>query len=222
MYPLFLDLRGRLCVVVGGGGVAERKVRGILAAEGRVRLVSPEATPSLQALADAGTIEWRARGYQTTDLEDGFLLFAATDSPVVQSAATREARAAGLLVNRADAPEDCDFQVPATLRRGDLTLCVATGGRSPALAAMVRRRLEREMGPEYGMLVALMARLRTEVLASGQGDGGDKKILFETILHDDILDWLRAGRWDLLQAHLEAVLGRPVEVTKELLTGENA
>ena len=220
MYPLYLNIAERLCVVVGGGRVAERKVRGILAAAGRVRVVSPELTPVLAALADSLAIEWRQKSYSMTDLDGAFLVFAATDSGEVQRAVHRDAQAAGLLINVADAPERCDFQVPATIRRGDLTLSVATGGKSPAVAAMVRQRLDRTFGEEYGLLTALAAQLRDQILAE-EGDSGQTKVLFQQILHDDIVDWLRERRWDKVRQHLERVLGRPVAFDPEILTKEN-
>lgn len=219
MYPLCLNIAERLCVVVGGGLVAERKVRGILAASGQVRLVSPEITPGLATMAGVDSIEWRKKAYSRPDLDGAFLVFAATNSTDVQQAIREDARAAGLLINVADAPEWCDFQVPATIRRGDLTLSVSTNGRSPAVAGMVRRRLDREFGEEYGLLTALAALLRDQALAE-DGDAEQTKILFQKILHDDIVDWLRERRWETIRQHLESVLGRPVGFDLEILTKE--
>ena len=220
VYPLCLNISGRLCVVVGGGGVAERKVHGILAATGCVRVVSPAVTPGLASLADRQAIEWRRKTYSAADLDGAFLVFAATNSIDVQEVIRQDAHAARLLINVADAPELCDFQVPATLRRGDLTLSVATNGKSPAVAALVRRRLDREFGEEFGLLTALAALLREQILAE-DGDSAKTKILFQKILHDDIVDWLRERRWEKIQQHLESVLGRPVGHDLELLIKEN-
>lgn len=220
MYPLCLNIADRLCVVVGGGRVAERKVRGILAAAGRVRVVSPTLTSGLTALADQQAIEWRGKTYSRPDLAGAFLVFAATNSADVQQAVHRDAREAGLLVNVADAPQWCDFQVPATVRRGDLTLGVATNGRSPAVAAMVRQRLERAFGEEYGWLTALAGLLREQILVE-EGDSEQTRLLFQQILHDDMVDWLRKRQWDQVRQHLEHVLGRPVDFDPEILTKEN-
>ena len=220
MYPLCLNISGRRCVVIGGGGVAERKVRGILAAAGRVRVVSPVVTSGLAEMADLQVIEWRRQMYSASDLDGAFLVFAATNNVEVQQVIHLDAKAAGLLINVADAPELCDFQVPATIRRGDLTLSIATNGRSPAVAAMVRERLDREFGKEYGLLTALAALLRDQILAE-EGDSKKTKILFQKILHDDIVDWLRERRWEKIQQHLESVLGRPVGHDLESLINEN-
>ena len=184
MYPVCLNITGRLCIVIGGGIVAERKVRGLLAAGGRVRVISPEATAALADLAGEGRIEWLRRPYAPGDLDRAFLVFAATDSRGVQEAVCRDAQQAAILVNVADDPDRCSFQVPATVHRGDLTLSVATGGRSPAVAAMIRQ----------------------EVLSDDRSPG-ERKILFQNILHDDIVSWIREGRWDRLQQHLQEVLG---------------
>ena len=221
MYPLCLNISDRLCVVIGGGGVAERKVRGILVAAGRVRVVSPVVTSGLAEMADLQVIEWRRQMYRASDLDGAFLVFAATNNVEVQQVIHLDAKAAGLLINVADAPELCDFQVPATIRRGDLTLSIATNGRSPAVAAMVRERLDREFGKEYGLLTALAALLRDQILAE-EGDSKKTKILFQKILHDDIVDWLRERRWEKIQQHLESVLGRPVGHDLESLIKENS
>ncbi len=206
VYPVCLNITGRLCVVVGGGGVAERKVRGLLAAGGRVRVISPEVTASLAALAGRGRIEWLRRSYTAGDLDGAFLVFAATDSREVQEAVCREAEKAALPINVADDPDHCTFQVPATIHRGDLILSVATGGRSPAVAAMIRRQLERDFGPEYAALLELVAMIREQVLTDDRSPR-ERKILFQNLLHDDIVPWIREGRWQRLQQHLQKVLG---------------
>lgn len=220
MYPVCLNIAKRLCVVVGGGSVAERKIRGILAAQGQVRVVSPVLTAALQVFAEQERVEWRHKMYSADDLDGAGLVFAATNNPTVQEAVCEDARAAGVLLNVADAPELCDFQTPSVVRRGDLTLSVATNGRSPAVAAMVRRRLERDFGDEYGLLTALLARLREQVLRQANSDA-DKKILFQKILCDDIVDLLRERQWERIQLHLESVLGRPVGHDLESLIKEN-
>ena len=210
MYPVCLEISDKLCIVVGGGSVAERKVLGLLTAGAQVRVISPQLTGTLAGLADDGRIEWLDRGYEQGDLIGALLVFAATDSREVQEAVVREASRAGQLVNVIDEPVRCSFQVPAVVRRGDLTLAVSTGGRSPAVAAMVRHQLEESYGEEYGLLLDLMSWLREQVL-SGRQDCAERKILFQNILHDDIVLWIKTGRWDLLRNHLRAVLGSDVD-----------
>ena len=210
MYPVCLEISDKLCVVVGGGSVAERKILGLLTAGAQVRIISPQLTRPLTELADDGRIEWLERGYTQGDLAGALLIFAATDSREAQEAVFKEAGQAGQLVNVIDAPARCSFHVPAVVRRGDLTLAVSTGGKSPAVAAMVRKQLAENFGEEYGLLLDLISRLREQVL-TGEGNTSERKILFQNILHDDIVHWIKSGQRDLLRKHLRAVLGSDVD-----------
>jgi precorrin-2 dehydrogenase/sirohydrochlorin ferrochelatase len=210
VYPVCLEIKDKLCVVVGGGRVAERKVAGLLAEGARVRVVSPDLTEPLAVQAAANCFQWLNRGYEPGDLDNALLVFAATDNHAVQNAVVRDARRVGQLVNVIDAPAACAFQVPAVVRQGDLTLTVSTRGKSPALAAMVRQQLEKSYGKEYALLLELMSRLREQVLAGDQ-DCAERKKKFQNILHDDILLWIKAGQWELLQNHLNTVLGSDVD-----------
>ncbi len=220
MYPVSLNIADRLCVVVGGGKVTARKVQGMLAAGARVRIVSPELTPFLATLVAQGAVEWLQKQFAAGDLAGAFLVFAATDQPPVQAEVVAAARARNLLVNVADGPELCDFQVPSVLRRGDLSISIATNGKTPAVAALVRRRLEEVIGEEYGLLTSLVGAVRNELLAQAASDA-EKKILFQKILQGDIVRWLRERQWHKVQTHLEAVIGRPLGRELEVLIKEN-
>ena len=220
MYPVSLNLAGKLCVVVGGGKVASRKVRGLLNSKARIRIVSPELNYILEVLVGREAIEWRAKCFDAKDLDGAFLVFAATDNPLVQAEIVKAARARELLLNVADGPELCDFQVPAVLRRGDLSISVATNGKTPAVSALVRRRLEEVIGEEYALLTTLMGTIRDQVLGLATSDA-EKKILFQKILQGDILLWLRERQWQKVQAHLESVIGRPLGRDLEVLIKEN-
>ncbi|MEW6219946.1 MAG: bifunctional precorrin-2 dehydrogenase/sirohydrochlorin ferrochelatase [Thermodesulfobacteriota bacterium] len=209
LYPVCLDVDGRTCLVVGGGSVACRKVRGLLACGARVRVISPALCPELGCLAAEGRLDWQARPYQEGDLEGAFLVLAATGEPEVQEAVFREAQARGVLVNVADVPSRCTFTLPAVVRSGDLTVAVATGGKSPALAKRLRQELTRAFGPEYAELLRILGAFRQEVLAAGRPQVENEEI-FTRLLHHDILDWMRARDWERLAAHFQAVLGRPV------------
>lgn len=211
MYPVCLDIKDKLCVVVGGGEVALRKVQGLLAAGARVRVISPEVEPELEYLAGQGRIAWQRKTYAPADLYPAMLVFAATDDRAAQEQICRQAVRDGQLVNVADDPACCNFQVPACLRRGDLTIAIATNGKSPAVAAMIKGRLEQEFGPEYEALLNLMALVRRQVIAGSYSQAERKKI-YKKILHDDIVKWIRKGKIDLLRAHLQSVLGTETEV----------
>jgi precorrin-2 dehydrogenase / sirohydrochlorin ferrochelatase len=149
LYPIFLDLSGRRCVVVGGGEVANRKARKLLQARARVVVVSPEVKPELESVA----VEIHRRVYREGDLEGAFLAFAATSSREVNAAVSREAKDRGVPVNVADAPAEGDFALPSTLRRGRLQVAVSTGGASPALAKQIRGELEGVFGSEWAGVV---------------------------------------------------------------------
>lgn len=191
--------------------MARRKVRGLLEAGARVRVISPEATAELVHLARSGRIEWLDRPYRQGDLSGALLIFAATDNQQVQEAVCQEAEATGQLINVADDPGRCSFHVPAVVRRGALTLMVATGGRSPAVAAMVRRQLEERFGPEYQVLLELVSMVREQVL-QGESSCSARKILFQNMLQDDIVTWIRRGDWERLQEHLLNVLGPDISI----------
>ena len=153
-FPAFLDLRGRRCLVVGGGEIGERKARALLDCGARVTVVSPSVTPGLAALAASGRLIHRARSFRRSDPRGCALAVAATSDPRVDRVVAAAARRCRALVNVVDRPEHCDFIVPAVLRRGELQIAVSTGGRSPAIAREIRRRLERFFGPEYGELIS--------------------------------------------------------------------
>ncbi|MDH4317759.1 MAG: bifunctional precorrin-2 dehydrogenase/sirohydrochlorin ferrochelatase [Desulfobulbaceae bacterium] len=206
MYPICLNIAGKKCLVVGGGAVAHRKVRGLLTEGATVRVIAPEVCPQLENLADEGKIELLQREYLRGDTEGAVLIFAATDNRGVQESVRAEALESGRLFNIADDPLGCSFQVPAVVRQGDLLISVSTNGKSPALAAMVRKQLEGEFGEEYRELLAIITRLRQELKGSPDSYPERRK-LFEEILHPDIVEWLRLGRTDLLSAHISGVLG---------------
>ncbi len=157
---MLVDLAGRLCLVVGGGAVAERKVTGLLESGATVKVVSPAVTARLSALASAGRIRLSCRPVQARDVSGLFLILVATNDPQVNRRVAALARQAGLLVNVADDPAGCSFLVPAVVRRGELTIAVSTGGGSPALARKLRQRLEETVGPEYEAVLKALRGLR--------------------------------------------------------------
>jgi len=171
-YPLFLDLDGQPCVVVGGGSVARRKVESLLACRARVRVISPLLCPELAELAAHGQVAHTARRYRAGDLAGAMLAVAATDDSETNQAVFAEASAKRMLVNVVDDPAHCNFIVPASFSRGELTVAISTGGASPALARRLRERLEAELGPEYGTLVTLVGEVRRTLKAGGRNPDG--------------------------------------------------
>jgi len=205
-YPVCLDLDGRLCVVVGGGKVAERKVRGLLACRAQVKVISPDLTDELSSMHGAGMLKWVERPYQKGDLAHAFLVIAATDDELAQQQVQEEAAEHNKLLNVVDVPSRCNFILPATVRRGDLTLAIATGGKSPALAKKLRKELEKRIGPEYTVLVNILGAFRPLILASGLSQP-ENELLFHQLLHDDMVDWIKEKDWSRVENHTLSVLG---------------
>jgi len=167
-FPAFLDLRARRCLVVGGGPIAERKVHGLLECGARVIVVSPVLVAGLAQLAAIGRIEHRPRVFRKIDARRCVLVIAATGVGSVDDAVAVAARRHGALVNAVDRPAHCDFIYGAVLRRGELQIAVSTGGRAPALAREIRRRLEPVVGDDYAALVEAVGRKRREARAAAR------------------------------------------------------
>lgn len=192
-YPINLQIAGRQCAVIGGGTVAARKVKSLLAADAIVTVVSPELTATLDRMAQQGRIRWARREFQAGDTQDYFLVICATDNSDANQAVYREARQNGVLVNVVDVPELCDFTIPAQVTRGDLLLTVSTGGKSPMLARRLREELESLYGPEYGQYLELVAEIRRDI-RQRMGAGRDREVFWRESLNSEILLLLRQGR----------------------------
>ena len=166
MYPMFLDLEGTDCLVVGGGAVAERKVESLLECGAKVTVVSPQATDALRSLAAEGKAEFRERAYEAGEAARYFLVIAATNDEAANKMISEDARAAGRLVNVVDVPDLCGFYVPASVRRGELTKAISTGGAAPALAKKIRRDLEAAFPPSYAALLEKLREFREKLIQS--------------------------------------------------------
>ena len=209
-YPVNLRLTHQLCVVVGGGVVALRKVRGLLEAEARIRVISPIVEKELQLLADAEKIEWLKRGYAEGDLKGAFLVFAATNDRDIQLRIQIESAKLALILNSADDPGGSDFHVPAHFRRGKMLISISTGGGSPALAKMIRERLENEIGQEYQAAVDLLALIRDRLLG-GSNETAMHTELFRRLLQTGIVDLLVEANWFELQMLLLRELPKEID-----------
>lgn len=162
-YPVFLDLAGKPTLVIGGGNVAEGKVRGLLAAEASLTVIAPELTPELRALAEAGRFQYIEREYRDGDVEGYTVCFVATDDGAVNAAVAAECRRRGIMVNAADDPVNCDFILPSVVRQGDVVLAASTGGASPALARRLREELTAFLAEDYAPLAELLAAIRSDL-----------------------------------------------------------
>src|SRR5690348_10748748 len=163
LFPIFLKLAGRRCLIVGGGAVAEAKMQGLLRAGAEVRVVAPEAAPGICNAACAGEVAWEKRPFLPSDLSGVFLVITATNSRDLHEEIYRRCQHGGILCNAVDEPEHCDFYYPAVVRRGALQVAISTGGRSPFLAQRLRHELEEQFGPEYADWVEEIGRQRREI-----------------------------------------------------------
>ena len=193
-YIACLKLTGRRCVVVGGGDVGLEKVEGLLACDGSVTLIAPDAVPELRSLADEGSIRWERREYETGDLEATFIAIAATDDTDVNIRVYEDAERRAMLVNVVDVPPLCNFILPAILRTGPLAIAISTAGASPALAKRIKAQIAETYGEPYARLAVLLNEVRgwaKGTLATYQ----DRKDFFEGIVNGepDPIELLRAG-----------------------------
>ncbi len=213
LYPVNLNINDRLCLVVGGGEVAGRKIKGLLSCGAKVIVISPQICPALTEFVEQGKVEWYARSYRKGDLKEAFLAFAATDKRDVQQQVIDEATENGIPINAVDAPVSCSFQVPAIVRRERFLITVSTGGGSPAFAARIRKDLENEYGFEYGRLVELLFSIREEIVSDGRCSESHKT-LFEKLLKLNILAHIRSENWSALQDELCTLLPEDIDVGK--------
>jgi uroporphyrin-III C-methyltransferase/precorrin-2 dehydrogenase/sirohydrochlorin ferrochelatase len=179
LFPLFLKLTGRRCLLVGGGAVAEAKMQSLLRCGAEVCVVAPVATPGIREAAGSGRIVWEQRRFAPSDLAGVCLVIGATNSAALHEDIFRRCRQTGILFNAVDEPERCDFYYPAVVRRGALQVAISTGGHSPLLAQRLRRELEERFGPAYGCWVEEIGQQRRELFQAGISPQNRRAILKE-------------------------------------------
>jgi len=192
-YPVFLRIKDKKCIVIGGGKVAARKTLGLLQDGGLVTVISPIISEELQELASEGIVKWEQRQYQQGDVQTAFLVFAATNSREVNRQVCFEAEQHGVLVNSIDDSSLCDFIVPARVDRGKLQIAISTSGASPALTKSIRQELESIFGDEYELFLDWMHTLRVWLLDNEQSEQHRRKI-FHAAVQSPILTLLRQKR----------------------------
>ena len=191
-YPVFLDLRGRPCFVIGGCATAEEKVKALVAAGARVTVISPDLTTGLAGLAVEAKVDSIARRYRRGDLRNAFLVVVVSQPPSMTQAVWEETRGRNVLVNTLDDVPHCDFIAPSIVRRGDLAVAISTSGRAPALAVRLRQKLERELGPEHARFLEIAGMLRAP-LARRWPDFETRKALWYRLVDSDVIHLLRRG-----------------------------
>jgi precorrin-2 dehydrogenase / sirohydrochlorin ferrochelatase len=207
-YIACLRLTGRRCLVVGGGEVGLEKVEGLLACDGRVVLVAPDAVPELESLAAEGSIEWLRREYQPGDLEGTFIAIAATDDTDINIRVYEDAERRAMLVNVVDVPPLCNFILPAIVRTGPLAIAISTAGASPALAKRIKREIAQQYGEPYAQLAVLLNEARGWAKAE-LPTYQDRKAFFEGIVNGqpDPVALLRDGDEDGVRELIAAAQG---------------
>lgn len=166
LFPMFLKLEGRQCLVVGAGKIGEPKIGGLIETGARVRVVALTASAAVREWAGAGKIDLELRAFSADDLDGAFLAVVATNSRGLNERVYHEAQIRGVLCNVVDVPDLCDFFYPAVVRRGDLQIAVSTAGQSPSLAQKIRQQLEKQYGPGYAAWVKELGETRRLILAS--------------------------------------------------------
>lgn len=201
-YPIFLDLSGKKCLVVGEGHEIAAKMQTLVDADAKVTYVNPRAESAIETLAAAGLISWERRDFERRDLDGCFLAVAdrKDNSEIFRLAEDRR-----VLVNAVDDPEHCRFSFGSVHRQGDLTVAISTNGVAPALAVRLRERLEREIGAEYAELLRILKEVRAEI-GLRIADFGERRALWYRIIDSDILDKLREGRREEAQRSLRQMI----------------
>lgn len=206
LYPINLRIAGHRCLVVGAGAVAAQKIGGLLDCDADVVVVAPEVFDAVDALADR--VEIIRRPYRPSDLVGMRLVVAATGDGALQARILADGRAAGVLVNSADDPANCDFTLPSRVRRGPVLLTASTQGRSPALATWLRRQLAAEYGPEIEVLCDLLAEARESIRDQGLSSEG---LAWQQALDSGMLELVRTGRIVEAKERLQACLSSSSE-----------
>ena len=207
-YPVFLNIRDKKCVIVGGGEVAARKAERLLDCGATVFIISPQLTPELAALKEKDIISHIATEY-TGDLINGAaLVIGATNDEKTNAAISLDARSKGIPVNIVDDPQKCDFILPSLVQRGDLAIAIGTGGKSPALARHLREELEAKYGKEYEIFLNILGNLRVKMVKN-EGIGRD---WFESLLAVGILDFIRENNVEEVKKTVQKITGEEVEI----------
>lgn len=195
LFPMFVKLEGRPCLVVGAGAVGEPKISSLIASGASVRVIALRATAAVIEWAQAGTIIWERRAFTAADLEGVFLVIAATNSRDLNATIFEVARGRNILCNVVDDPEYCDFYYPAVVRRGDLQIAISTNGQSPALAQRLRRELEIQFCSEYGPWLEELGRLRKQLFA-GKIDAEERRRRLHELAGRAPFEEARCSRFD--------------------------
>ncbi|RXT07806.1 bifunctional precorrin-2 dehydrogenase/sirohydrochlorin ferrochelatase [Ammoniphilus sp. CFH 90114] len=211
-YPMMMKLTGQRLVVIGGGRVAERKIRGFVNTGAEITVISPECTDSIKSWAALGKLKYIAREFQEEDLHGASFIIAATNDPEV-NVQIYQAKRAYQWINVVDRPDLCTFTVPSLVTRGDLQIAISTGGKSPGLSRKMRKQMESWIGQEYGEYLEFLGQQRKEIL------GLDllpdvKRSLLTAMLDDRFLQWTKEGNLETRSKEAARLMSQAIQTSR--------
>lgn len=202
LFPIYLNMNEKPCLIIGGGKVARRKIEDLLDYGLIIKVVSPQVEEKIATWAGEGIISLQQRPFQEDDLDGAYIVFTATDNNELNHRVARLCRQRSILVNAVDDPPNCDFYVPSIIRRNSLALAISTGGKSPMLARKLRQDLEEIIGDEYGEFVDILGEAREEI-KNTIPDIEKRKKIFEAMVYSDILDLIKTGEREKVRERIE-------------------
>ncbi len=205
-YPIFLDINGRNCLVIGGGPVGARKAATLEKCGAKVSVISEEFSSAFEKM-ELTSVTLHKKRYEKQDLKGMFLVLAATNSPALNRRIKKDASQFNILCNVADAMDHSDFILPSIVNRGDLVFAVSTSGTSPAMAKKIRKDLEQQFGKEYSKMLQLMGAIRKELLSLGHAPD-DHKHIFHSLIEKGLLKLIEADDTNKIDSILKQVLGK--------------
>ena len=218
-FPIYLEIKNKKILVIGGGVVAQRKIESLLEAGANVAVVSKDLTQQLREYKKDGKIIVIGRDYEEKLLENVFMVIAATDDVELNHRISQDALKKGLLINAVDQPEDCNFIFPSVIKRGDLIVAISTSGKSPALAKKIREQLEQEFGSEYEILLNIMGNLRKEIF-SWKLPQNQNSLLFSQLIEGSLLEAIHGQNWNQITEIINTILNRDYSIDHIKKIGE--
>lgn len=216
-FPVFLDLSGKDCLVIGEGFEIPAKVQALVDAAANVSYIHPTADPKIEALANAGLIEWERRDFQPGDLQDRFLVITDREDNAEVFHIAEQNRT---LCNSVDDPQNCRFSFGSVHRQGELSIAISTNGWAPAVAVRLKERLQREIGPEYAAFLAILKERRPEII-SRIPEFASRRELWYRIVDSDVLELLREGRTAEAEAQVRSLLEEAVSnISRSDISGD--
>ena len=214
-YPVCLDLKRKNCLVVGGGKVALRKIKGLLDGGANIKLVAKEVIPELKSIISDKKITYLGAEYKTDYLKDVFLVIGATNDEILNARLSKEANAANILCNIVDQPEKCNFIVPSVVTRGDLTIAISTAGKSPAMAKKLREELENQFGEDYALFLKLLGKLRS-YLKKVVPHQKEREAILNKLVNSNLLVYIKEKNVEAVKKEIKKLVPKISDLDKLL------